>query len=309
MQKVELVSSQDVERMLLESLRNNELPDCFLYLDRDGLRNYLLYNEMISKTLPDNIFSMTLECFRNYLPAKFNAVCITIGNGAEEGQLLVSLKDRIKQCFFIDICPALISLILSKTAHLGIDSTGLVSFVEDLEVLSAYWNSPILYCLLGNRFCNYEAESFLESIAMLLGKNDFFLFNCPVYDSGTACHTRFEIEQKYKSLEHVRYNASVLLCHGARIDDFQFHLDLLLSSSAAGPIYRTRKRINFLKQTRLQCSNGSVDFKTGEHLSMGSIYRYSSHQLLTLVNICGLSVVAQAQSQTDMTILCKVTEK
>jgi hypothetical protein len=305
MKKVELVTALDLERLLLDCLRNNELPDSILHGDQAGLQNYITFYRQYLHPMTFQTLGRRLSFFKEFLPRPLNLVCIGIGNGIEEQHILEEFKDKINQTYFIDVSSTLLEMVLNRVADVEIDSTAIVSFFEDLQVLSVYWYSPVLYCLMGNRFCSYEGETLLERVGEIFTENDFFLFNCLIFEPNPQKQSTFEIDNGYKSTEHVQFNAAPLLSHGAGINDFQFHLDLLLSGSIAGPVYRTRKSINFLRSTQVNCTCGNVQFQAGERLSMGSIYKYSIKQVRNILEVCGFSIIAESLHGTDLMVLCK----
>ena len=96
----------------------------------------------------------------------------------------------------IDISSQLVDIALEKVRDLPVEKKGIVGFIEDMPLLKKHWRLPVLFCILGNTFCNYEPEFILQLIYENLEQGDLFFFDAnllPAQGSGEEAHVCKEI--------------------------------------------------------------------------------------------------------------------
>ena len=61
----------------------------------------------------------------------------------------------------------------------------IIVLIEEMPLLKRYWRLPVLFCILGNTFCNYDPEFILKLVYENLEQGDLFLFDADLYQPGT----------------------------------------------------------------------------------------------------------------------------
>ena len=241
-----------------------------------------------------------------FIPTGMSLVSIGVGNGDKERLLLkelikknlaektVSGKVAIRY-YPIDINSQFVDIALEKVRDLPVEKKGIVDFIEEIPLLKKYWRLPVLFCILGNTFCNYEPEFILNLVYENLEKGDIFFFDAnllPTQGSGERIQSaRRSILDTYTSRENAIFNMYPLLQYGMNPDYFDFELLLGQVSSCIGAIYRTQKSLNILDDAEVTIGPEIINFKKGDVIRMGFTYKYTYDQILAFLNICGFEVL------------------
>ena len=292
--RVELLSPEDLERLLLEHLRNNLLPECFLYTGKEGAQNWFsldLSNNFLVTSSLTALFKRSLPELGLILGSGFELVSVGVGNGVKERLLLERVSGKFFHYYPVDVSSQMIDKSLEEAEPLQLSITAMVALIEDLPVIATYWNTPVLFCLLGNSFSNYDSDTLLKLIRENLRDHDLFLFDCSLLNPHTRGANLWELEKSCYTAETVRFNTWPLISRGVASDSIDFHIELTLSTSPAGPAYRIRKSITFSEAGTVVCGCGSVDFRQGEKIELGSTYRFSSEQVLKLLRLYDFEVI------------------
>jgi uncharacterized SAM-dependent methyltransferase len=188
---------------------------------------------------------------------------------------------------------------METLSRLAIDVKGIVAFCEDMKLLSQYWDQPVLLCLLGNNFCNYDPMRLLKNVSRNLNVKDLFLFDCHLFSNQQNEEKwRRDIEETYNSPENARFNTAPLVSRGIDPDCCRFELKLIKVNSPWGQIYRTQKRIHVMRQSAVQCGAESVVFLLGDVIEMGFTYKYRLDHLQAYLQEYDFDIV---QSWSDRT--------
>lgn len=294
---------KSMEERLCESLRNHELPDYFLYTGMGGAKNWLKLDG--SETFPvarrlKDLLEENIESIVRFIPAFMSVVSFGVGSGEKEKILLEELiKKKMAEkpafgklpvCYYpVDINSQLVDIALEKVRDLPLEKKGIVGFIEDMPLLKEYWRLPILFCILGNTFCNYEPEILLQLVHENLEQGDLFFFDAsllPETDSGEEAHSvKKTVLGTYSSKENALFNMYPLLQYGMAPEDFDFELSLSHVDSKIGTLCRTRKSLNILKDTEMRIGAETVSFRQGDVIRMGFTYKYTYNQITTLLGI------------------------
>jgi len=283
--KIELVTKDELEAMLQTCLEHRQMPDYFLYLDDSGIKNWLTLSsseEFPVASLLTELLRQSLPSIVEHLSGRFDMVSIGVGNGVKERMLLEALVQRgIPTYYAVDISSEMVDEALNTVADVNVDRTGVVAFLEDLAVLQQFWNPPVLLCLLGNNFCNYDPDYLLEIVHAQLQNEDLFLFDCHLFPSQQPGEDwgRKEVERMYRSQPNVRFNIDPLVRRGMNPNDCVFHLQLLPVETSLGIVYRTTKWLDMLRDTTILCGPRKVLLTAGDTISLGFTYKYTRPQV------------------------------
>jgi uncharacterized SAM-dependent methyltransferase len=247
-------------------------------------------------------------------------VSVGVGNGEKERVFLEALvKKNLAETpvsekasiyyYPIDINSELVDIALEKVENLPVEKKGIVGFIEDMVTLKTRWNSPTLFCILGNTFCNYEPEFILQLIHENLEQGDLFLFDINLFpaEGSEGQSAREAILGAYTSRENALFNKYPLLQYGMNPDDFDFELLLAPVDSRIGSLYRTSKKLNILKDTELIIGEKTIDFRKGDIIRMGFTYKYTCDQITAFLGICGFEILKTflSEDQANALILAK----
>ena len=285
MKKIELVTKDELEIKLGECLEQRQMPDYFLYLDDSGVRNWLALDSSEEFTVASRLTDLlrqNLPAIAAHISGKFDMVSVGVGNGEKERVLLEFLGQRLISTYYaVDISSGMVDQALNAVAHLNIEKTGVVAFLEDLPRLRQLWNSPVLLCLLGNNFGNYDPGYLLETVHAQLQDDDLFLFDSHLFPSKREEQKRAleQMERTYHSPLNVRFNLAPLIQRGVSPDDCVFHLHFLPVETSLGTIYQTKKWIEILKDTTVSCGPKKVPLKAGDSIRMGFTTKHTSSQV------------------------------
>lgn len=281
--KIELITRESLEFRLHKCLEQRQMPDCFLYLDEPGVENWL--NLSNSEDFPvaarlTDLLRQNLDSIARHIWGRFDIVSIGVGNGEKEQMLLETLTPRCKLSYYaVDISSQMVDEALSTVDDIDINKTGIVAFLEDLPSLRQFWNSPVLLCLLGNNFCNYEPDFLLELVHQQLELDDLFLFDCHLLPfEGEGLGTE-KVERIYRSKLNVRFNVDPLVRRGLDLGNCVFHLELLPIETNSGSVYRTKKWLEIRKDTTLSCGSNQISLAAGDAISLGFTYKYTRSQV------------------------------
>ncbi|HEY3363416.1 MAG TPA: L-histidine N(alpha)-methyltransferase, partial [Methanosarcina sp.] len=168
-EKIVIISKKDVERRLCECLKNHELPDYLLYTGTGGAKNWLKLDGV--ETFPvarqlKVLLEKNLDSIVGFIPTGMSLVSVGVGNGDKERIFLESLvrknlaenpaSGKVSIRYYpIDINSEFVDMALEKVDNLPVEKKGIVGFLEEMAILKKNWRLPILFCILGNTFCNY----------------------------------------------------------------------------------------------------------------------------------------------------------
>jgi uncharacterized SAM-dependent methyltransferase len=292
------LSEEALERRLKRHLDRRELPDSFLYVGTQGARNWLALES--SEGFP--VASALTTLLREHVDAIAqrvghcrDVVSIGAGDGHKEGILLEAMSHvACPLCHVIDVSRPMVDAAVAHLRSLKIEARGVTAFCEDMDALSPWWDRPVLLCLLGNNFCNYEPSELLSLVGRNLGSDDSFLFDCSLLpaDSAQAEQWLRGVETIYNSPDNVRFNTAPLVARGMNPAGYRFELGLITVDSPWGPVYRTRKRIHILERATVRCGPDPVTFQSGEAIEMGFTYKYRLPQLRGFLEANGFGISA-----------------
>ena len=315
MNKIELVTKAELEARLYACLQQRQMPDCFLYLNKSGVRNWFTLSN--SEEFPvasqlTELLRQSLPSIAEHLSSRFDLVSIGVGSGEKERMLLeVLVQWGVPTYYAVDISSEMVNQALNAVADMNVERTGLVAFLEDLALLRLFWNPPVLLCLLGNNFCNYDPDFILENVHAQLQCDDLFLFDCalfPVQQQGRDWG-REQVERIYRSQLNVRFNISPLVQRGMDADSCVFHLNLLPMETSLGNIYRTNKWLEIIKDITVSCGPNKVLLTAGDTISLGFTYKYTRPQIQGYLRRHGFQEMGLFLSPDEHNLLALVQKR
>jgi uncharacterized SAM-dependent methyltransferase len=308
-EKVITCGEKSMEERLFQSLKNHELPDYFLYTGIWGAKNWLKLDG--SETFPvarklKDLLEENIASIVRFIPSGMSLVSVGVGSGEKERILLEELIKKnlaekpasgkvLIRYYPVDINSQLVDLALEKVRDLPVEKKGIVGFIEDMHILKGYWRLPVLLCILGNTFCNYEPEFLLQLIYENLEQGDLFFFDASLLpESGSgedAQAARRSVLGTYASRENALFNMYPLLQYGMAPEDFDFELLLSHVDSKIGALCRTRKSLNILRDTEIRIGSETVSFREGDIIRMGFTYKYTYDQITAFLNSSGFEIM------------------
>ncbi|OHB56778.1 MAG: hypothetical protein A2Y12_20595 [Planctomycetes bacterium GWF2_42_9] len=304
MEKIEIINAQSLEKMLNTFLQQRLLPDSFLYISEQGKENWLALESNERFPIAASLTALMKEHAGSIAShARDISTLVSIGavDAKKEFILLTELlKNRRLSCQIVDVSSQMVDVAMEMLCALRIDLHGIVAFCEDMEILAQYWGRPVLLCLLGNNFCNYDPMQLLKQVSRNLNERDLFLFDCHLCSSHPQREEkwRHDVEEVYNSSQNIKFNIAPLVSRGMDPDCCQFELKLIQVDSPWGQIYRTRKQIKFTRNATVQCGADSITFSKGEIIGMGFTYKYRMTQLLAYMKEYNYNII---QSWFDST--------
>ncbi len=324
-EKIKIISEEDIQKRLYESLKRHEIPDYLLYTGTGGARNWLNLDgseafpvaRQLKVLLEKNIASIV-----RFIPTGMSLVSVGVGNGDKERLLLEelikknlaekSVSEKVAIRYYpIDINSQFVDIALEKVRDLPVEKKGIVGFIEEMPLLKKHWRLPVLFCILGNTFCNYEPEFILKLVYENLEQGDLFFVDAnllPTQGSGERAQSaRKSILGTYASRENALFNMYPLLQYGMDPDYFDFELLLGEVNSSIGAVYRTRKSLNILKDAEIKIGPDIINFKEGDIIRMGFTYKYTYDKIIAFLNICGFDVLNSflSEDKANTIILAK----
>ena len=286
MKKIELLTKKELEMQFCEYLIRREMPDEFLYLGDTGSKNWLALDESaeftVAKSLTD-LLQQSIDTIASHISSKFDVVSIGVGSGQKERIILETLIRRgLSPGYYpVDVGSELVDAALSTVTDMDIEKVGIVGNLKQLALLRPYWKPPVLLCLLGNNFCNYEPATLLPSIYDQLEADDLFLLDCHLFpaDREQQKLAQESFDRAYHNPPNVAFNISPLVQRGLNPENCSFQLNLTNIGSKGEDIFRTIKLIRILGDTTIQCEPGSVKLAAGEIIRMGFTYLHTEKQL------------------------------
>lgn len=324
-EKIKTTSEEDIEKKLYESLKKHELPDYLLYTGTGGAKNWLKLDE--SETFPvarqlKVLLEKNIASIVRFIPTGMSLVSVGVGSGDKERVLLEELikknlaekpaSGKVSMRYYpVDISSQLVDIALEKVRDLPVEKKGVVGFIEETPLLKKHWRLPVLFCILGNTFCNYEPEFILQLVYENLEQGDLFFFDAnllPTQGSGEEAQSaRKSVLGTYASRENALFNMYPLLQYGMDPDDFDFELLLGHVDSRIGAVYRTRKSLNILKDSEIKIGPETINFREGDIIRMGFTYKYTYNQIIDFLDVCGFDVLNSflSEDRTNAMILAK----
>jgi uncharacterized SAM-dependent methyltransferase len=327
-EKIVIISQKDIEGKLGECLKKHELPDYLLYTGTGGAKNWLKLDGTeefpVARKLKV-LLDRNLDLIVRFIPTGMSLVSMGVGNGEKERIFLEALVKKnlaenpisrkvAMRYYPIDINSEFVDIALEKVNNLPVEKKGIVGFLEDMTILKKSWRLPILFCILGNTFCNYEPEFILQLVRENLEKGDLFFFDADLLpaDGPEAQSARRSVLGTYASRENALFNMYPLLQYGMFPEDFDFELLLAHINSKIGTLYRTKKSLYILRNTELKIGTETIEFREGDVIHMGFTYKYTYAQITAFLDICGFELLKSflSDDRTNALILAKIrTEK
>jgi len=294
---IDLVGADDLEASLRNHLARREMPDLFLYLGAEGAGQWLDLDESDSFGVASDLTDLlraSAPAVASHLPVGVSVVGLGVGGGRKERILLEALPSNGPRRYVAaDVSPALVEAALGAVADLPVEAIGATARVEDLARLRPHVRPPVLVCLLGNTFSNFEPDRLLKRVRAALGPSDFFLFDghlAPA-DEGNEASWRQDVERAYASAENARFNLGPLTARGVPADACRFVLRLVRVPTRHGPTWRTRKKIHVLRDADVSFPTGPVRLRAGEVIRMGFTYKHTRRQMVGWVRMAGSKIL------------------
>lgn len=291
----ELMTEDEIEYRLAESLRAGVLPDCFLYTAA-GARNWLRLDASPQFPIARRLTALLqsgIDSLVPLIPPSPSLLSIGVGGGEKEIILFNTLLRKGNPRFYaVDISRPLVETALENFRLANLPAVGIVAFLEDVSLLLPRLAHPVLFCILGNTFCNYNPEDLLQLVRRNLRSSDLFLFDCHLYTPQSQ-----PIEKIYRSSLNTAFNLGPLLNRGMPADSFQFSLNMVpVAHPRLGTIWKTRKSVKILRTGSLRIGRETVHLHKGDEIRMGFTFKFTRIQVEQLLRGAGFSIIKQILS-------------
>lgn len=289
--KVKLIDEEALEEMFRDSIESRRMPDYFLYLGERGSQRWfeLCASEdfPVASNLACLLEDSVLDLSEQFI-GPLDLMSMGVGGGAKERLLLENLMPACDITYIaVDISSVMVELAVAAVADIPVPVTAVVARLEDLPRLDVYCENPVLLCMLGNTFCNFDPDFVLSLVRVQLGPGDAFLFDCSLQPNGTsdgaAATFAEQVERAYGSATNRRFNIWPLVERGVDEEACRLHLDLVRVPSSAGDVYRTNKRLEILSDSTVAVAGGEVSLPAGETIQMGCVYKYKAAEVRSLL--------------------------
>jgi len=305
---LDLLDADALEASLRDHLARREMPDLFLYLGTEGAGHWLDLDESESFDVASDLTALlrtSAPLVASEVPAGVGVVGLGVGGGRKERILLEALPaNGSRRYVAADVSRALVEAALDAVVDLPLEALGATARVEDLPRLRPHVRPPVLVCLLGNTFSNFEPDRLLKRVRAALGPSDRFLFDAHLApaDEENEASWRQDVERAYASAENARFNLGPLTARGLPTDAARFALRLVRVPTRQGPTWRTRKKIHVLRDADVSFTAGVVRLRAGEVIRMGFTYKHTRRQVFGWVREAGFTVI-EVFSDADKTNL------
>lgn len=307
--KIELVTKEDLEAKLQYSLQQRKLPDYFLYLGITGSKNWFELEQSKEFTIASRLTELlhsNIQKIANTLPPQIDLISIGVGDGKKEKLILERLiENKSVRYFPVDISSPIVDVALETVKEFEMPITGIVAFFEDLPRFRQYWNTPTLLCMLGNNMSNYHPDNLLSTIHDVLEAGDYFLFDCHLFTAQADEEARWReiFSKSYQSEVNIRFNLSPLLERGLDKEECSFEIDLIKVDTPFGAIYRTEKHIKILKDAQIMVGKSEITFEKGDIIQMGFTYKYTAAQIEEYLRHYNFHIAHKYFSEDDVNLL------
>lgn len=295
-QKFELVTREYVEHAICRALEQRILPDYGPFFGDDGVQNWLALEASGSMPFSRRLTTFlkrSLPYFAEHFIPEFSLVSIGAGDGTKDRILFESLLHIGNPSYYsIDISSGMIDTALNSVADLNAQKTGLVGFFEDLPILKRLWCPPVLLCLLGNKFSDYNGDYVLSLVRAELEPPDLFLFDARLFREDDE-----EYGECFASPSYVRFQLAPLIRRGLNPGAVEYVVSSMCEELAVGPVRRVDRTLRILRETVVAFNTGSVSLLPGERVELGSTYQYTLEQIREFVCRNRLSLVEQHVDQ------------
>lgn len=313
MEKTELIKEKDLKKILYKNLKERKLPDFLLYTGYNGAENWINLIKSINFSNAKQQIHQLQKNIPNILksiPYKINIVSIGVGTGEKESIIINELVKKSSLKYYpIDITSHFVDLALKKVENLSIEKIGFVGFIEDLDIIKKYWEKPIMLCMFGNTFCNYNPKFILNKIKENIDENDFFLLELNIIPNNVKYKKlRDEFNKFYKSKENIKFNIQPILNLGIPSEDIEFNIDLSPEKLSNGILFKSHKSIKIIKNNKISIGSNSIDFKSGDTIKMGFTYKFNINQIKSFLKNSGFLIVNKYTNGSYILLLTKKLE-
>jgi uncharacterized SAM-dependent methyltransferase len=294
---IELLDEDSLETSLRAYLARREMPDEFLYLGPEGAGHWLDLDDSASFDVASDLTDLLraeARALAAHVPPGASVVSLGVGRGDKERILLEALPAEPRRPYLAaDVSRSLVEAALETVADLPVRAVGATARIDDLSRLRRHVRPPVLVCLLGNTFSNFEPDRLLKRVRADLGPSDLFLFDCNLGPSaeGDEPAWRQEVERAYGSAENARFNLGPLTARGLPEDAGRFALRVARVPTRLGPTWRTRKSIEVLRDAEVAFPDGPVRLRTGDVVHMGFTYKHTRRQVFRWVQEARFRIV------------------
>ncbi len=303
MKHIELISGDDLELRLARYLQQGRMPDAFLYIGDSGAQSWLTLDSSdafpIAARLQD-LLERSIPELIGLLPKSPDLVSLGVGSGEKERLLLEAmLQAGSPRYIAVDISASLVRTAVDTAASIPVDTTAIVAFAEDLPLIRRHWSTPVVLCLLGNNYSNFDPYALLALVREQLEPGDMLLFDCHLLpEQGEQA-----VEAVYGSRQNALFNMNPLVQRGMSPDDCEFHLEVITVDSPAGPVRRTHKWLQVTRDAAVTCGPVEVGLAAGSTIELGFTFKHTLPQVEVQLARQGFGMIKSFADPTGENIL------
>jgi len=284
-----LVSDLDMEKWLIDNLKDRKILQKFLYLWNSADKYYDAYFNWQIDPSSINHF----DFIGKYMDKskKLAIISLGCGNSSQEKQMLIDLKNQWYNFtyFWVDISRKMLTLALENLADLDIEKRFIMAdimsehFRQEISTITKNYDVRF-YCFLGRTFCNTNQTNSTDSFYNLLDNNDFLWFDVYTRENDDEI-TKSRILDRYNRyiIDHdnekkINFQFSVLESLWVNNLDWKFVLDMKSEKSIWSLVFSFY--YFFTKKSIISFRNETVHILPWEKIELYEIRNYYKPQFL-----------------------------
>lgn len=285
-----LLTENELAQEFLAALKQRYLAEKFFYWSPLSVRAWL---DLCQGTQPYKNFWRSQQLLsrhaddiaRRFHGERMEVVSLGAGQGDKDVIFLEAL--RSKQSFRhyrpVDSSQALLEMALTRARQSGCAARGLKADLERLETseaLATTADAPRLYLVLGNTLGISDPRKFLETLKLLLRREDYLLLDGEIFDPQVTMAS-------YNNPVNRRFAFSPLASLGLE----EGRDGALVLQSGIDPhlegLYLVTKHFRAARQLKIPVAAQRVTLQADERLGMSASYKYSRETFYKLLRETG----------------------
>lgn len=284
-----LISDLDMEKWLIDNLKDRKMLQKYLYLWSSADDYYNAYFDwQIDPTSIDHF-----DFVGKYMDKskKIAIISLWCGNASQEKKLLIDLQDKGYNFtyFWVDISRRMLNFAIENLKDLDIDKRFILAdtmsehFRQEISWMTRWYDSRF-FCFLWRTFCNTNQTNSTDSFYNLLDQEDYLWFDVYTRDDNDS-QTNLKIFNRYneyiseeKNKKKIAFQFSVLKNLWIKESDWDFVLEMKKENSVGTLVFSYSFLFN--KKVVISYRNEIVHILAWEEVWLYDIRNYYTPQLL-----------------------------
>lgn len=284
-----LVSDLDLEKWLIDNLKDRRMFQKYLYLWDSALDYYRAYSDW--QIDPDAVSHFDFIGKHMRKDKKLAVISLWCGDASQEKELLMELKEKWFNFtyFGVDISRKMLNLAINNLSEIDIDKRFILAdtmsehFRQEISGMTRDYDSRF-FCFLWRTFCNTNQTNSTDSFYNLLSKEDYLWFDVYTRDNDDT-QTNLKIFNRYneyildsKNSKKINFQFSVLKHLWVKESDGKFILEMKKEPSIGTLVFSFSYL--FSKKVVVSFRNEKVHILPWESVELYDIRNYYIPKLL-----------------------------